>query len=118
MRGAGTTARVVDASFAIAHEDEPKLLLKLGYESAAELEEALTDTGWAVHRGRDGGIDDIDFAGPLFSAEFNAVLPSLAPFVVADSYIVLEGDDGAQCRWDFDGRKCSFVDFGLAAQAG
>jgi len=115
---AGTTARVVDASFAIDRDDEARLLLKLGFESAHDLEDALSDTGWAVHRGPDGGIDDLDFAGPLLSAEFNDVLPTLGPFVVADSYVVLEVEDGAQCRWDFDGRKCTFVDFGLVEQAG
>ena len=113
----GTPVKVADASFLIERAAEARALLKLGLETPRDLEAALTASGWTVHRGRDGTIDDIDFTGPAFTRDFNAVLPMLGPFVLAGSFIVLEGNDGAQCRWDFDGASCSFVDAGLVEEA-
>lgn len=111
--GTGLAVRVVDASFQLERAAEARALLKLGLDSPAELEAALLASGWAVHRSRTGAIDDLDWAGPVFSDAFNQLLPRLGPFVAAGSYIVLEGEDGRQCRWDFDGRDCTFVDLGL-----
>jgi len=115
--GRGPSVRVVDASFAMDRAAEARVLLKLGFDSPAELEKALADSGWTVHRARDGSIDDIDFSGPEFTADFNAILVQLGPYVCAGSFIVLEGEEGAQCRWSFDGRECRFVDLGLGAEA-
>lgn len=117
MRATGPTARVVDASFSLERDAEARALLKLGLDSPAELERALRASGWTVHRARDGAIDDVDFTGVALTPDFNAVLGQLGPFVTAGSYVVLEGEDGEQCRWDFDGRACDFVDSGLARRA-
>jgi len=117
MRLKGPSVKVVDASFLLERPAEARALLKLGLESARELETALAASGWSVHRASDGSIDDIDFAGPTLSSEFNAVLGQLGPFVAAGSFVVLENEDGVQCRWDFDGRECRFVDLGVAADA-
>ncbi|MBI5543850.1 MAG: hypothetical protein HY901_08195 [Deltaproteobacteria bacterium] len=118
MGAVGTSARVVNASFLLERGAEARALLKLGFETTADFEDALQASGWTVHRGRDGAIDDIDFSGVAFTRGFNAVLSKLGPFVSAGSFILLEGEDGAQCRWDFDGRRCSFVDAGLVEMAG
>jgi hypothetical protein len=115
--GSGPGVKVSEASFAMERGAEVRAMLKLGFETPEELEAALTASGWTVHRGRDGAVDDIDFTGEAFGAEFNALLPALGPFVAAGSFIELEGDDGAKCRWDFDGHACSFVDAGLAQLA-
>ena len=117
MRAKKPNVRVVDASFALERAAEARALLKLGLDSPRELEKALSDSGWTVHRARDGAIDDIDFSGPAFSNEFNAVLGQLGSYVAGGSFIVLENEEGAQCRWDFDGRECRFVDLGLAREA-
>jgi hypothetical protein len=113
----GDSVKVVEASFGIQRAAEAKALLRLGFEGPADLEAALLASGWTVHRNLDGEVDDIDYPGPAFTREFNDLLPLLAAFVTAGSFIVLEGDDGAQCRWDFDGGRCSFVDSGLVEEA-
>ena len=117
MKARGPSVKVVDASFLLERPAEARALLKLGLESPRELEKVLSDSGWTVHRAVDGSIDDLDFSGPTLSAEFNAVLGQLGPFVASASFIVLENDEGVQCRWDFDGRECHFVDLGLAGEA-
>ncbi|HEY3447137.1 MAG TPA: hypothetical protein VGK67_12265 [Myxococcales bacterium] len=117
MRTRGPSVKVVDASFLIERAAEARALLKLGLDTPRELEKALSDSGWTLHRASDGSIDDLDFSGPTLSAEFNAVLGQLGPFVAGGSFVVLENDEGVQCRWDFDGRECHFVDLGLAAEA-
>lgn len=113
----GPKVKVVDASFVIERAAEARALLKLGLDSPRELEKALSDSGWTVRRAADGSIDDIDFAGPSFSTEFNAVLGLLGPFVLGGSFVVLENEEGLQCRWDFDGKECHFVDLGLGGEA-
>ncbi|MGC4113117.1 MAG: hypothetical protein QM765_00240 [Myxococcales bacterium] len=113
----GPRVKVSDASFLIERPAEARALLKLGLDSPRELEKALADSGWSIHRAPDGAIDDIDFSGPTLSTEFNAVLRQLGPFVSSGSFVVLENDEGLQCRWDFDGRECQFVDLGLGDEA-
>ena len=112
------TVKVIDAYFEITRGAEAKALLKLGFDKPRELEEALAAGGWALHRGPDGTIDDIDYTAAVFSPDFNAFLPQLGAFVTANSFIVLEDEELLQCRWDFDGAKCTFLDFGLARNAG
>jgi hypothetical protein len=107
---------VADASFELSRSAEAKALLKLGFDQPSDLELALTTGGWTLERRRDRAVDDIDYTGPELLPEFNAVLPQLGPFVTSGSYIVLEDEDGAQCRWDFDGRVCTFLDFGLLSR--
>jgi len=110
--------KVVEAFFEITRAAEARALLKLDLDKPHDLEQALFAGGWTVHRGRDGTIDDIDFTAPVFGPDFNAFLSQLGPFVSANSFIVLEDEEALQCRWDFDGSQCTFLDFGLARNAG
>ncbi len=107
----GYGVRLEKAEFAISSQGEARAVQDLGYGDREAMEQALRETGWAIHRKEDGTIDGIGYAQRFLSPEFNDVLKALGPYVTEGSVIELRGEDGDVCRWEFDGRRCTFHDF-------
>jgi hypothetical protein len=64
---------------------------------------ALEDWGWDADVDANGDIIDICFLGEKLGDEIK-LFKALAPFVEADSYIEMQGEDGDLWRWVFDGK--------------
>lgn len=56
----------------------------------------------------DGNITDIDFVGDKLAGD-KAMFQKIAPFVRDDSFIEMEGEDGACWKWVFKNGKCKEV---------
>lgn len=76
---------------------------------ATSLYDAIAVWGWEPEEAERGGdIIGISFIREKLGDEevlFNAI----APYVEADSYIEMQGEDGERWRWVFDGKICKEV---------
>jgi hypothetical protein len=57
---------------------------------------------WQIIEDAEGNVVDIDFNGEKLGDD-DAFLHAIAPYVEANSFIEMSGEDGALWRWVFDG---------------
>jgi hypothetical protein len=67
----------------------------------ATLEDLLERYGWDTTHDAEGNIIDLFFSGDKYGSLEDELLPLLAPFIEPDSYLIMEGEDGAIWRWLF-----------------
>lgn len=75
-------------------------------DHAQSLEEALHALGWEAVTDSDGNIARMYFEGDEQDKE-DAWLKVLAPYVAADSYLIMESDYGEIWQWYFNGQTCT-----------
>jgi len=78
------------------------------YLNANSLADIIGEWRWDVTIDTSGNIVDIEFIGEKLGDD-KILFDVLAPFVKAESYIEMQGEDGALWRWVFDGKKCDEV---------
>ena len=77
------------------------------FVEAETLSQAMRAWRWVlVRNGETGEIEGINFEGEKIGDEA-ALFGAIAPFVEPDSYIQMQGEDGALWRWLFDGKTCT-----------
>jgi hypothetical protein len=72
------------------------------------LEEALNTLCWDTTNYLDdeGNITDIYYEGEKLDDYILPIFNAIAPFVEADSFIEMMGEDGTIWRWVFNGKTC------------
>jgi hypothetical protein len=70
--------------------------------TSASFEDAMREWRYPVDTDEDGNVTGIGFVGEKIGDE-GQMFAAIAPFVEADSYIDMSGEDGARWRWAFDG---------------
>ena len=78
-------------------------------EEATTIEEQLKAWRWSPKNDSYGNIISVEFVGEK-EGEDEEFLSVLAPYVRPNSYIEMEGEDGAMWKWIFDGKCCNRVD--------
>ena len=73
--------------------------------NAVNLEEALYHCRWSSEFDEEGNIIDINFNGQKIGNE-DILFQIIAPFVEANSYIIMVNDQREIWRWRFDGQRC------------
>jgi hypothetical protein len=77
---------------------------------AKDLEELITSWRWTVYHDKSNGdIDEICFDGEKYGDE-EWLFEALGPYVEAGSYINMQGEDGCQWRFYFDGSEMRMQD--------
>jgi hypothetical protein len=79
-----------------------------GFSSMATLVKALEDLGWTPKLSGEGHINDLCFEGEKAGDE-DRIFKTIAPYVSADSYLEMRGEDGDLWRWVFDGKTCRSI---------
>jgi hypothetical protein len=73
--------------------------------NARTVEELFSAWRWGILRDDYGDIVGITFEGDKIGDDF-AMFQAIAPYVEADSYIEMVGEDGSIWRWSFTDGKC------------
>lgn len=68
----------------------------------------LDDWRWDVELDQAGNICELIFTGEKSGDDF-AMFSAIAPWVQEGSFIKMQGEDGDQWLWKFDGRCCERV---------
>jgi hypothetical protein len=76
---------------------------------ARTLDEQLEEWLWAPEYDADGNIVDLVFQGEKAGDDIE-LFKAIAPYVRADSFIEMHGEDGSLWRWHFDGADCEELD--------
>lgn len=100
----GICVHVIDSRLRISKQGLQKAARKLRFDDARELDEALRDNGWILIYDKKGNVTQVDFDGDKLHGDMDELLPKLAPFVKARSFIQFEGE--AFVRYEFDGKRC------------
>jgi hypothetical protein len=77
-------------------------------QTASSLEEMLKWWRWQPKTDSDGNIVKVQFDGEKAGDDMY-LWTALAPFIEADSFIEMQGEDGALWRWVFDGSSVKEV---------
>ena len=77
-------------------------------DNAKTLEELIIAFNWRAETDDEGNIETIQCECEK-SGQDILLFEALAPFVKKDSYIEMDGEDGAVWRWIFDGNICKDV---------
>jgi hypothetical protein len=68
------------------------------------LMEAMDAWRWSITEDEEGNVTAINFDGEKLGDD--AILfAAIGPFVLADSFIQMQGEDGSMWRYSFDGKK-------------
>lgn len=73
---------------------------------ATTLSEALIAWRWETELDDEDNIIDLYFNGEKYGDD-GVVFAAIAPYVKAESYMEMSGEDGAIWRWIFDGQSCA-----------
>ena len=73
--------------------------------SAKTLEEAMDAWRWEIDLDEKGNVEEISFCGEKIGDD-KLLFDAIAPWVKKGSYIEMQGEDGEQWRWNFDGKTC------------
>ena len=68
------------------------------------LKEMFKAWRWYIEEDDDGNVTAIGFDGEKLGDE-GTLFAAIAPFVLADSFIQMQGEDGNMWRYSFDGKK-------------
>jgi hypothetical protein len=99
-RGAGRVNGQVYHCFAWMHG--------VDLQAALSLEEMLTWWRWQPSISANGDITKVQFNGEK-AGDDEYLWKAIAPFVEPDSFIEMQGEDGAMWRWKFDGESVQRV---------
>ncbi len=75
--------------------------------NASNVYDVLSEWRWLPLIDDEGNVENLEFIGEKLGDE-QILFDSIAPFVEADSYIVIAGDDGKIWRWLFEGGNCRY----------
>lgn len=76
------------------------------FASINNLAEMLAEWRWEPSFDDEGNINHIDFIGEKMGDD-DVLFDAIAPYVKADSYITMRGEDGEVWRWVFRGFSCT-----------
>lgn len=76
-----------------------------GLKKVRHLENALDQFGWSLEFDDDGNVSSIEFLRDYEDCE-QELFSTLAPFIRAESFIEMIGEDNKIWRWVFDGTTC------------
>lgn len=77
------------------------------YLEADTLAKAMNAWRWSIDE-EDDNVVNICFDGEKLGDD-EVLFQTIAPFVKADSYIEMDGEEGCLWRWVFDGKRCQEV---------